>query len=74
LETEKLRSTVHFDEKLIESVFALVVASETLSPASFAPNSIDFVDEDDARAVLSCLSEQVANSRWTHSNEHFQEF
>ena len=52
---------VHFDEQLIQSLFALVVtAAET--GAAMTTDRVDLVDEDDAGRALLALLEQVAHT------------
>src|SRR5580693_833138 len=41
--------------------------------AAIKPDSVDFVDEDDAGRVLLALLEHVAHPRRTHANEHLHE-
>src|ERR1700688_4049596 len=38
-----------------------------------AAHRVDFIDENDARAVLFGLFEHVADARSTHADEHFNE-
>src|SRR5271170_2632306 len=38
-----------------------------------ASNSVDFVDEDDARGILLTLFEQIAHAAGAHADEHFHE-
>ncbi len=52
---------VHFDEQLIQSLLALVVAAA--QPCATVPaDRVDLVDEDDAGCVLLALDEQVADT------------
>mmetsp|Transcript_29281 Transcript_29281/g.113541 ORF Transcript_29281/g.113541 Transcript_29281/m.113541 type:complete len:334 (-) Transcript_29281:802-1803(-) len=61
---------VHFDQNLVERLLTLVIATGNAC-ASLPPDSINFVDEDDARSVLLRLTEQISHTRCTHANEHF---
>ena len=63
---------VHFDEQLVEGLFAFVIAAAktcTTVPA----NGVDFIDEDDARRVLLGLLEHVAHTAGADTHEHFNE-
>src|SRR5207253_412019 len=53
--------TVHFDEKLIERLFALVMAPAQAGSA-MASDSVDLIDKYDAGSVLFALFEQVSNA------------
>ena len=62
--------SVHFNEQLVQSLLALVVASAE-SGASLAAYRVDLIDEEDARRVFLCLVEQVADARRAYAYEHF---
>ena len=53
--------TVHLDQQLIESLLAFVVTAAQTG-AAMTPDSVDFIDENDARRVLLALLEQVADA------------
>lgn len=63
---------VHFSQQLIQRLFLLVVVRNAAGIALFA-DCVDFVDEDDARRLLSSLFEQVAHARGARADEHFNE-
>ena len=63
---------IHFGEQLVEGLLALIIST----PESCAPlttDSIDLVDEDDARGILLGLFEQIANAACTNTDEHLNE-
>ena len=62
--------TVHFDEQLVQRLFALVILVAK-ARATAAADSVDFVDEDDAGGVLLGLVEHVADARRTNTDKHF---
>ena len=57
---------------MVERLFAFVVAS-TDAGTALAADGINFVDEDQARAVFLGLLEQIADAAGTHANEHLNE-
>ena len=57
---------------MVERLFAFVVAS-TDAGTALAADGINFVNEDQARAVLLGLLEQIADAAGTHANEHLNE-
>src|SRR6202161_346910 len=63
---------VHLDEQLVERLLALVVTAAK-TRATVAPDGVDLVHEDDARAVLLGLLEQVAHARGADADEHLDE-
>jgi hypothetical protein len=63
---------VHLDEQLVEGLLALIVPAAE-ARAAVTADSVDFIDEDDARGVLLALLEQVANARGAHADEHLDE-
>ena len=64
--------TVHLDKQLVEGLLALIVAAAEAC-AAMAADRIDFVDEDDARRVLLCLVEHVADTACANADEHLNE-
>ena len=48
--------------------------STTHTAAAAAANSVDFIDENDARSVLFCLREQVSDAARPDTNEHLYKF
>ena len=66
---------IHFDQHLVEGLLALVVRATTpATGATLAPDSVDFIDEDDARRMLFGLLEKVADAAGADADEHFDEF
>lgn len=63
---------VHFNQHLVQRLFAFVVAA-TQAGAALTAHCIDFVDEDDARRVLLGVFEHVADTGRAHADEHFNE-
>ena len=63
---------VHFDEHLVQGLFAFVVAAAQAG-AALTADRVDFVDEDDAGGVLLRRLEHVAHARRTDADEHFDE-
>ena len=63
---------VHLHEKLVQRLFALVVAAAEAS-APVPAHGVDLVDEDDARRLLLGLLEHVAHPRRAHADEHLHE-
>ena len=64
--------TVHLDQKLVEGLFALVIAAAETGAAMTA-DRVDFVDEDDAGRVLLGLLEHVAHAARADADEHLDE-
>ena len=67
-----LAEAVHLDQQLVERLLALVVAAAQTG-AALAADRVDLVDEDDARAVLLGLLEQVTNPGGADADEHLDE-
>src|SRR5579872_2173179 len=63
---------VHFDEKLIQRLLALIVSAAEAG-ASMASHSVDFVDEDDTGRVLLALFEEVADAACADADKHLDE-
>ena len=63
---------VHFDEKLVQGLLALVVSAAEASTTVTA-YSVNFIDKDDARGVLFALLEEIADARGADADEHFDE-
>jgi hypothetical protein len=63
---------VHFNEKLIQRLLALVVPAAQ-SRAALASHGVDLVDEHDAGRMLLRLLEHVAHARRAHADEHLDE-
>ena len=61
---------VHFHQQLVQRLLAFVVGiAEAVATAT--SDSVDFVDEDDARRVLLGLFEHVAHAACANADEHF---
>ena len=63
---------VHLDEQCIERLLAFVVAAADPVTA-MATDSVDFVDENDARRGFLSLLEHVAHPARAHADEHLDE-
>ena len=63
---------VHLHQQLVQRLFALVVAAAE-ARAALAADSVDLVDEDNGRAGILRLLEQVAHARRAHADEHLDE-
>mmetsp|Transcript_52523 Transcript_52523/g.137703 ORF Transcript_52523/g.137703 Transcript_52523/m.137703 type:complete len:564 (+) Transcript_52523:392-2083(+) len=64
---------VHLHQQLVQRVLPLVVAATEAALATSAADSVDLVDEDDARRVGARLAEEVAHARSAHAHEHLDE-
>ena len=64
--------TVHLNEQLVEGLLALVVAAAKTG-AAMASDSVDFIDEDDARSVFFTLNKQIAHPGGADADKHFDE-
>ena len=62
---------VHLGQQLVERLLALVVAADL--PVALFADSVDLVDEHDARRFLLGLAEQIAYLGRTHADEHLHE-
>ena len=67
----RLREAVHLDEQLIERLLAFFVGQGR--PAAIAANRIELVDEDDARFVATCITEQPSHACRTDAGMHLDE-
>ena len=65
--------TVHLGKQGVEGVFSLIVSAHCRVLAAGTAHCIDLIDEDDARSLLLCLAEEVADARCTHADEHLYE-
>ena len=61
---------VHFNEQLIECLFALIIATAK-ARATMTTHSIDFVDKDNAGRILLGLFKHVAHAARANAHEHF---
>ena len=64
--------SIHFDEKLVERLFTLIVAPADPC-AAMAADSIDLIHEDDARRMLFGLVEHIADTACADADEHLDE-
>ncbi|MNU56507.1 hypothetical protein D3C71_456040 [compost metagenome] len=64
--------TVHLDQQLVQGLFALIIAAAHAGAAVTA-NSVDLIDEDDARRMLFRVFKHVAHAAGTDADEHFHE-
>src|SRR6056297_338642 len=64
--------TVHLNQQLVQGLLTLVVATAHAG-TTMATDRVNFVDKDDARALLLGLLEHVANAGRTHTHEHLNE-
>ena len=64
--------SVHLREELVEGLLALIIAAY-LTVTLFT-DSIDLINEHNARSFLVRLTEQVTNLSRTHSDKHLNEF
>src|SRR5262249_48653834 len=63
---------IHFDEQLVQSLFALIVSAAE-ARVTLTAVRLDFVEEEDAGGILLALLEQVANPARSDADEHFNE-
>src|SRR2546428_84508 len=64
---------VELREELIQGLLALVAAAHERADPARLPQSIELVDEDDARGLLLGLGEEVADAGRSHTDEHLDE-
>ena len=64
---------VHLGKELVDGGHLLVVALHRRRVLSAHGDRVKLVDEDDARAALARLVEEVANARRAHAHEHLHE-
>ena len=62
--------SVHLGEELIQCLFSLVVGPYATDCRSRLADSIDLVDEYNARGLLLRLFKQVAHARRAYTDEH----
>ena len=63
---------VHLDQQLIQCLFPLIMPAAE-SRTAVTADSVDLVDEDDARCALFPLLEKVADTTGPDADEHFHE-
>ena len=62
--------TVHFNEQLVKGLLSFIVASAE-TRASLTADGVDFVNENNRRSIFLCLVEQIADTRRTDTDKHF---
>ena len=62
--------TIHFNKKLVECLFALVIASAKIVYTAFT-DGVNFIDEDDAWSLFPCVAEKIADTAGTNAYKHF---
>ncbi len=62
--------TVHFHQKLVQGLFALVVAP-AISSTTVTPNGVNFIDKHNTWRVLFGLLEHIAHAACTDTYKHF---
>ena len=65
--------SIHLCKELIQSIFTLVVRRESSVLASGTSHCVDLVNEDDARRLLLCLTEEVTYTGRSHTDKHLHE-
>ncbi len=65
---------VHFGQKLVEGLFALVVATNRWEGSACTAQRIEFIDKDDCGRVVSCLLEEVSHASSAYADKHFHKF
>ena len=63
---------IHFDEKLVQGLFALIVSAADAG-AAMAADSVDLVHENDAGGALFRLVEHVADAARADADKHLDE-
>ena len=64
---------VHFDEDGVEGLLAFIVSAAGESAAAATADGVDFIQEDDAGAVVLGLFEEIAHAAGADADEHFDE-
>src|SRR5690606_23396144 len=64
--------TGHFDEQLVERLFAFIVAAAHALPTALT-DGIDLIHENDGGRVCLRLFEQVTHATRSHADEHLDE-
>ncbi len=64
---------VHFNEDGIEGLLAFIVSAAGEPAAAATADGVDFIQEDDAGAVVLGLFEEVSHSAGADADEHFDE-
>jgi hypothetical protein len=61
--------TIHLDQNLVDSLFALVV-TPALTTTALTSDGINLINEDDAGGVLLCLAKDVTDTGSSHTDKH----
>ncbi len=64
---------VHFNQQLVEGLFALVMASAKTS-TTMTTNSIDFINKHNTGRMLLGFVKKIAHTAGTHTDKHFHKF
>ena len=68
-----LFKAIHFGEQLIQGLLTLIVAAT--NPCTALPSDgINLINENNARSLLLCFSEQITNPAGAHADEQLDEF
>src|SRR5210317_2034140 len=71
-DTSLIVETVHLGEKLVDGLLTLVIGGH-VSTTTLLTDSINLIDEDDTRLILSCLLEKFAYALGSNTYEHLNE-
>src|SRR6266568_5927771 len=52
-------------------MFTLIIAGNRACSTACSPNSIDLINENNARGVLACLGKQITHTAGSHTDEEF---
>ena len=64
---------VHLSQELVQGVLPFIVGAGDLVPATGTTNSIDLIDEDDARGLLFRLTKEITNAGSADTDKHLHE-
>jgi hypothetical protein len=64
--------TIHFDEQLVQRLLTLVMPTAKAG-ATMAPDSVYFIDKNNAGSLFLCLIEHIANTRGADAHKHLDE-
>src|SRR6056300_1608581 len=71
-DTSLIVETIHLSEELVDGLFTLIVGRHTTC-RTLLTNSVNLIDEDDTRLILSCLLEKFAYALGSNTYEHLNE-
>mmetsp|Transcript_123087 Transcript_123087/g.193193 ORF Transcript_123087/g.193193 Transcript_123087/m.193193 type:complete len:205 (+) Transcript_123087:859-1473(+) len=66
--------TIHLGENLVKRLLSLIISACLLATCTLPANRIDFVKKNNAWCIFLGLTEEVANTRSTNTNEHLHKF